>query len=450
MAKIADQIVRGKAKGNIIGWYHSHTEGGVFFSETDIQTQTQLQQFSGLVIGMVVDSNTDEVGFFRVDPKTGQPFRLPADRIMVLEEGEEPAAPRFEEQTTRPTAVIEVRPKPEAPRPIPKKLITAVTLIVIIGSAAILGTILYRGGSITAEVNIIHSPIRNATIGTPLPVVANVTGAPKNVTLYYAIAGNSFTPAPMTSPATGQYQYTIPGDRIKGSFTYYIQAFDEAGKETKTPTYAVQLADFLIIARTSQLTVYPTKSKTVELSVVPINGFNQQVSFSTIETQQGVSISFSPNPLPAGTTVTSMNVTANQGAQNATYTITVTGSYLPPDAPAVTRQTPITVTIADFNLQIAPTSRQVAAASTTTFTVTLTIQNGFADPVKLTVAGLPPGATYQIVAADSQPLVSGPGTHILTLQISTQFATKSGTYALTVTAAGGGIAHSQTVQLIVR
>jgi proteasome lid subunit RPN8/RPN11 len=84
LAKIADGLVTGLIKGNIVGWYHSHTVGGLFFSPTDIGTQRTLQQFSKLVVGMVVDTSTGEVGFFRVDHRTGEAVRLPAERISVF------------------------------------------------------------------------------------------------------------------------------------------------------------------------------------------------------------------------------------------------------------------------------------------------------------------------------------------------------------------------------
>ena len=45
IAKIADDLVKGRLKGNIVGWYHSHTADGIFFSQTDVDTQRKLQQF---------------------------------------------------------------------------------------------------------------------------------------------------------------------------------------------------------------------------------------------------------------------------------------------------------------------------------------------------------------------------------------------------------------------
>jgi proteasome lid subunit RPN8/RPN11 len=84
IAEIADRLVTGLLKGNIVGWYHSHPLGGLFFSDTDIRTQRVLQQFSRLIVGMVVDGLTAEVGFFRVEAQQGLVVRIPAERITVV------------------------------------------------------------------------------------------------------------------------------------------------------------------------------------------------------------------------------------------------------------------------------------------------------------------------------------------------------------------------------
>jgi len=89
VAKIADDLVKGRLKGNIVGWYHSHTEDGIFFSQTDVETQQKLQQFSSLTVGMVVDARNGEVGFFRLD-SSGKPVRVPEDKVKVFSRRSKP------------------------------------------------------------------------------------------------------------------------------------------------------------------------------------------------------------------------------------------------------------------------------------------------------------------------------------------------------------------------
>lgn len=87
IAKIADQIVRGKIKGNIVGWYHSHPTGGVFLSETDVGTQLKLQQFSPYVVALVVDPNTGEMGFFTVDNGSRSAVPIPTSHVLSHAKG---------------------------------------------------------------------------------------------------------------------------------------------------------------------------------------------------------------------------------------------------------------------------------------------------------------------------------------------------------------------------
>ncbi len=78
IARIADDIINKRIRGSIVGWYHSHVRGGVFMSETDVETQLKLQQFSPLVTAMVIDTQTGTSGFFRADPKTREAVSVPS------------------------------------------------------------------------------------------------------------------------------------------------------------------------------------------------------------------------------------------------------------------------------------------------------------------------------------------------------------------------------------
>jgi proteasome lid subunit RPN8/RPN11 len=71
LARIADDIVRGKVEGRIVGWYHSHPGFGLFMSETDLDTHGKLLQFSPFVVALVVDPETNEFGIWALDPDAG-------------------------------------------------------------------------------------------------------------------------------------------------------------------------------------------------------------------------------------------------------------------------------------------------------------------------------------------------------------------------------------------
>jgi len=454
LAVIADQLVTGRLKGNIVGWYHSHTEGGLFFSETDIATQKQLQQFSSLITGLVVDSSTGEAGWYRVAPGTDTALKLPEANISEFTEPSEaiqehPPAPL----PVLPTPTVEVRRRARMGAEPTRRAAVALILIAVILSTGIIAAVLYnyRGTSAEKPVVISSVPVSTATIGTPIEISANVTGPARNVTLVYGQSSEGPTiQVMMNAVATGEYDYLIPGNEVTGNVAYYIEAHDPAGIEVNTTIYHIAVADFLLQPESNALTVYRNESATVKVQLQPINNFNGQLELSTNGNPSGLTVSFPANPATSGTTVP-LNFSADPTTLNGTYPITLIATYLPPQSPQVTRETVIDVTVADFQMAIAPASNTVNPGSTTTFTITLTLQRGFMDPVKITgVSGLPKGATYMLTASNPTVLAGGPGNTEITLQIKVLAFTRAGTYPVVIVASGGGITHSLSAQIIVR
>jgi proteasome lid subunit RPN8/RPN11 len=141
IAKIADDIINHRTKGSIIGWYHSHTESGVAFSETDVQTQMTLQQFSPFVTAMVVDVKSGGVGYFRVDLATGKPVRIPTANIRVLEELTTTTPEIALEQKTPPDTVTE---KQQAPTNLRKWMSAKrIVICIILAAVAALGVLVF-------------------------------------------------------------------------------------------------------------------------------------------------------------------------------------------------------------------------------------------------------------------------------------------------------------------
>jgi len=452
IAIIADKLVSGRLKGNIVGWYHSHTSGGVFFSETDIATQKKLQQFSSLITGLVVDASNGEVGYFRVIPGTDQATRLPESSITVYSDTKD-ATPLRPRPTTvvAPTPTVEVRRRPPARLALTRKAALSIVLVVLIVLVvAFTGLILSYKLSPQSSVVISANPVLAGTIGTQIVIAANVTGPASNVTLVYGLATEgTTTEALMNSVATGEFSYVIPGNQVTGNMAYYIQATDSTGKQVNTPTYNIAVADFNILPQISSLTVYRTKFAVTNIQLASINDFTQQIQLSANGNPSGLTITFSKNPVPTGTTV-GLNFTADSTTPNGTYPIVLIASYLPPQSPEVTRQTTLNVTVTDFGLQISPTSAIVQAGSKATFSLSLTLQKGFVDPVNVTLLNLPQGATYTLTISNPIVLAGGPGTTTITLQITIPAFTKAGTYPILIEAVGGGLVHALTVQLTVR
>ena len=83
LARVADDIVRGKIDGRIVGWYHSHPGYGIFMSETDLTTHSKLLQFSPFVIALVVDPEINQFGAWALEPGIGI-IQVSEDYIRII------------------------------------------------------------------------------------------------------------------------------------------------------------------------------------------------------------------------------------------------------------------------------------------------------------------------------------------------------------------------------
>jgi beta-glucanase (GH16 family) len=97
----------------------------------------------------------------------------------------------------------------------------------------------------------------------------------------------------------------------------------------------------------------------------------------------------------------------------------------------------------DFTIAATPGSQTVAPGGTTSYTVTVTPQNGFTGTVAFSASGLPSGAT----ASFNPTSLTGSGSSTLTVRTST--STPSGSYTLSVTGTSGNLSHSANVVLSV-
>jgi hypothetical protein len=93
----------------------------------------------------------------------------------------------------------------------------------------------------------------------------------------------------------------------------------------------------------------------------------------------------------------------------------------------------------DFALSASPTSQTVARASSTSYTVTISPQNGFTGSVTFSVGGLP--------NRSSGSFSPNPATTSSVLTVTTGRRTPTGTYTLTITGASGATSHAITVTL---
>ena len=445
VAKIADDLVKGRLKGNIVGWYHSHTEDGIFFSQTDVETQKKLQQFSSLTVGMVVDARNGDAGFFRLD-NSGKPVRIPDERVRVFSKKSE-AAP-IKQLPTPPPAKGPALP---SLGPLPTKLILGMILIVLAISLSILGISMLSTKPLPPPARISHTPVTNSLVGSAISIIANSTGI-KNMTLFYARDGESFTRLEMSSTGTGEFQSIIPATQVTSNLSYYLEAMTDTGTKMSTDVYHVLVSDFNLSPESQGVTIYrnATNPSFTLLNLTSTNGFNDEVTISVSGAPKGINV-FSPNNGRPGTIVT-ISLEATSNASLGSFPLYIAASYSPPNSQAVERTATMIVTVTDFDLNVQPTSLSVLAGSQGEFTINVTTGQGFEAPITLTVEDLPQGAKMVLVSTNGSTELTVPGTISLAVQTA---GVRQGTYTITLTVraslhAGGYVIHSQKIQLTVR
>ena len=165
LAKIADDILNHRTKGNIIGWYHSHTESGVAFSETDVQTQLNLQQFSPFVTAMVVDTKTGDVGYFRVDHSTGFPIRIPDTNVSVSEQPTTIIPETIVQQQTSPITVTGIpQPSTRYVASLSTRSIICCIILAVAAALAALGFIFFHSLGPSKGIGILGNEIVKQTV----------------------------------------------------------------------------------------------------------------------------------------------------------------------------------------------------------------------------------------------------------------------------------------------
>ena len=97
----------------------------------------------------------------------------------------------------------------------------------------------------------------------------------------------------------------------------------------------------------------------------------------------------------------------------------------------------------DFAISTSPSSQTVAQGNSTSYTVTVTAQNGFTGAVNLSASGFDPSATGTFNPSS----VAGGGTS--TLNVTTTSTAATGTFPITITGSSGSLTHTTGATLVV-
>jgi uncharacterized membrane protein len=173
-----------------------------------------------------------------------------------------------------------------------------------------------------------------------------------------------------------------------------------------------------------------------------LNGFNGSVALSLSGLPANVATGqVTPSSVTgSGSATASVNVLSSAPAGSYPFTITGTSGGVSHTATAT-----LVVRPRDFTVGVNPSSVTVLRGGTASYTVTISPTGGFSAPVKLSVSGLPPGATAKWTV---NPVNGGSGSSVL--KVKTSGSTKLGTYSLAVTATSGSLVHQVPGTLTVR
>lgn len=241
-------------------------------------------------------------------------------------------------------------------------------------------------------------------------------------------------PGSASGATPGNVSYSTPGTYVAS-----LIVTDDKGLASQPATRTVTVSNFSVSATPSSQAVTAGQSATYTASVTPSSGFTGTVDFSVTGLPSGATPTFSP-PSVVGSGSTSLVVSTSAATPSGTYPLVIRGT-----SGSVTRTANVTLVVnGDFAISVTPASRIINRGGSTTYTVTVAADQGFAGPVNLTVTGLPARVTGTFNPAS----LAGSGTSVLT--VSTQRNAQKGTRTLTITGSGGGRTHSVNVTLVIQ
>ena len=261
------------------------------------------------------------------------------------------------------------------------------------------------------------------------PVMLSVQSKPSGFTV-------DIVPSGSTATVTVNVASTVS----PGTYSVVIRGTGGGKSHTATLTVQVQSAGFSLAFNPPTITVKQGASASSSLSITPIGGFTQDVTFTVESAPSGLDVEITPSTASPGGSVT-VTVTASQSMAPGGYSVVVRGEGGGKSATAT-----LSVTVEeqpfDFTLQASPSSLSVDAGEEATITVTATLVSGSPQELTLSLSGLPSGASYSF----NPPTITPTGSSTLTIDTSGL----EGSYSLVITASGGGVAKQAVVSLQVQ
>lgn len=278
-----------------------------------------------------------------------------------------------------------------------------------------------QGQSVTYTVAV------TGTLGQPSPVTLAVGGLPDGAIW-------ELDPATVVPTATAVLSLTTALTTPVGNHTLVITGTGEGQMHTASATLSVTPhPDFILEVWPSVREVIQGQSVTYTVVLTSLYGFSAPVILGVEDLPADTVADWSLNPAtPDASTV--LTITTGSHAPTGTHLLTVwaTGG-------GFTHTAAFTLSIsphAGFILDVTPETRSVPQGEPAVYEATVTGLYDFAEPVTLTVSGMPTGVDAAILPNPVVPT----GTAAITL--TTALTTPTGDHLLTLTGTGGGRVHT--------
>lgn len=235
--------------------------------------------------------------------------------------------------------------------------------------------------------------------------------------------------------------------QLVGSSQYWFSYWSDGGAQDHAITCAPGLAftafytktpqpDFVLLASPSRTSTAPGGNATVDLTVLGLNGYaGSIVTFSVSGAPAGVTGSFSPTFVaPSGVATLTLAVAPTMAP--GVYPLRIRG-----DNGTAVRFVPFQLEVLGLQVAASTTALAIAAGSLGSAFVTVTLKGNYTNPVVLSVSGLPAGVGVSVTTA--QFFTSG----VATLTFIVAQNAIAGTYPVALSAAGGGILRTVSLDL---
>ncbi len=159
------------------------------------------------------------------------------------------------------------------------------------------------------------------TSGSSESVALSASGLPSGVTA-------SFSPSTVNSGSPSTVTFTAAPAVLAGNYSVMITGTGSTGSHTATLTLSVTAAasnDFSLSVNPTSASVTAGSGTTATVSTAVTSGSAQTVSLGATGLPTGVTVSFSPSSVTAGSSST-LTISTSSAAAAGTYTLTITGT----------------------------------------------------------------------------------------------------------------------------